>query len=174
LIDVTLTNREYHECMVLGADTVKVCEMQGFKPRLENKKQSRVEANQLGFMAEFAVAKVFDLDKPGLNITSDGGADLWWNDRSIDVKFTNRLDDGLLIFDSEDSFGADLAVLVAKTPRKKVFRVLGWVDKDTFVSGNVSHDFGYGPRLVMKADDLFPVEEMWLRMIKMRLEINND
>ena len=52
---VKLSRQDIHSSEVMGADTVKLCEMQGFSPRLENDRQSRVEANIYGFKAEFAV-----------------------------------------------------------------------------------------------------------------------
>ena len=63
-------------------DTVALCKMQGFPPRLENKNQTREEANALGFKAEFAVARLLGTSLPTINIVTDGGVDLWF-DRCI-------------------------------------------------------------------------------------------
>lgn len=87
---VKLSKQDAHACELMGADTVKLCEMQGFPPRLDNERQSRVEANIYGFKAEFAVARVLGVDPPTVNVLTDGGIDLWFDDISIDVKFTNR------------------------------------------------------------------------------------
>ena len=76
---IKLSRQDVHTCSVMGADTVKLCEMQGFSPRLNNKNQSRVEANIYGFKAEFAVARLFNLELPTINVVSDGGVDLWFD-----------------------------------------------------------------------------------------------
>jgi len=160
---VKLSQADVHTCEVLGADTVKLCEMQKFKPRLENDKQSRIEANVYGFKAEFAVARLFGLELPTLNVTSDHGVDLWWNDVSIDVKFTNR-DDGDLIFDSVRKFKSRVAILVAKTDDDSVMRIKGWCGHKQFSMDAIATDFGHGPRLYMPSIHLKPIEQLWLKM----------
>ena len=87
---IKLSNKDVHTCSTMGADTVKLCEMQGFKPRLNNSNQTRIEANIYGYKAEFAVARLFNIELPTINVVSDGGVDLWLEDLSIDVKFTNK------------------------------------------------------------------------------------
>ena len=65
---VRLNKQDTHASELMGADTVKLCEMQGFPPRLENEQQSRAEANIYGFKAEFAVARVLGVDPPTVNV----------------------------------------------------------------------------------------------------------
>lgn len=158
---VELSKADVHRAEVLGRDTVKLCEMQGFKPRLENDAQDRVEANQWGFKAEFAVARLFNLDPPDLTVVTDGGVDLWMGDLSIDVKFTNKTF-GPLVFDSMEKFKADIAVLVGRGGTDNELSVNGFVLRKVFEDSAVEHDFGYGKRLVMKADDMKPIERLWL------------
>jgi len=164
---IHLTKKDAHESALMGADTVKLCEMQGFPPRLENDKQSRVEANIYGFKAEFAVARLLGLDPPVVNVLTDGGVDLWFDDVSIDVKLTNR-ENGPLVFDSIDKFQADCAVLVAKTSHPAKMQVLGFVTKKLFELQSYSHDFGYGQRLVMNAESMKPIEKLWKKMMERR------
>ena len=72
-----LSKQDSHTCQLMGADTVKLCELQGFSPRLDNKKQSRTEANVYGFKAEFAIARLFNLDLPTVNVaTIDAALDV--------------------------------------------------------------------------------------------------
>jgi hypothetical protein len=162
---VTISKQDAHASKLMGADTVKLCEMQGFKPRLENENQSRVEANIYGFKAEFAVARLLDLDPPTLNVVTDGGVDLWFDDMSIDVKFTNQ-EFGPLIFDTITKFKAQLAVLVGRTEDPNVMRVNGWIDRKTFKHKATSHDFGYGDRLVMGVEELLPIEQLWRKFME--------
>jgi len=166
---VRLSKRDAHASRLMGADTVKLCEMQGFEPRLENDKQSRVEANIYGFKAEFAVARLFDLDPPTVNVLTDGGADLWFDEVSIDVKFTNS-SGGPLIFDNIDKFKAQCAVLVYKTDDENVMHIGGWMSRKEFSETARKHDFGYGERLVVDSKNLRPVETLWRKMMVTRYQ----
>ncbi len=164
---IRLSKQDTHASELMGADTVKLCEMQGFPPRLENEEQSRVEANIYGFKAEFAVARVLGVDPPTVNVLTDGGIDLWFDDISIDVKFTNR-DGGPLIFDNQEKFKADCAVLVSKTDDPVAMRICGAIGRKTFLAHAKTHDFGYGKRLVMEAGDLRPIDWLWRHLVERR------
>jgi hypothetical protein len=161
---VTISKQDDHTATLMGLDTVKLVEMQGVSPRLENNAQSRQEANIWGFKAEFAVARLFDIEPPTVNVVTDNGVDLWMDDISIDVKFSNK-ERGPLIFDTADKFKADVAVLVGRTDKDRTLRVNGWVSKQTFVDHAVAHDFGYGERLKMDVSDIDPIEVLWRKMM---------
>lgn len=166
---IKLSKQDVHSSEIMGADTVKLCEMQGFKPRLENDRQSRVEANVYGFKAEFAVARLLGVETPTVNVVSDGGVDLWFEGVSIDVKFNNA-EFGNLIFDNMDKFKSKIAVLVGKTQDPTVMRVNGWIGRTKFKGSNVPMDFGYGPRLVMKHHDLLEIETLWKVLMEYRFK----
>lgn len=168
---VTVSRKDSHTATLMGLDTVKLVEMQGVSPRLENKNQSRKEANIWGFKAEFAVARLLNTELPIVNVATDGGVDLWFDDVSIDVKFSNK-ERGPLIFDNIEKFQADLAVLVGKTDEENVLRVNGWVDKGRFEREAQSRDFGYGPRLKMDYSDLDPIESLWRKLMARRFRYN--
>jgi hypothetical protein len=170
---VRLTKKDILTSEVLGADTVKLCEMAGFNPRLENDKQSRVEANQWGFKAEFAVARLFDLEPPTLTVTTDGGADLWVGDITIDVKLTNQ-EWGPLIFDSMPKFRANVAVLVGRTKDDEVVNVIGWSSREAFKEHYNKKDFGFGDRLYVDAQDLAPIEQLWLSFSEIKYGVQDD
>ena len=87
---VRLSRQDSHTSEIMGADTVALCKMQGFNPRLENERQSREEANAFGYKAEFAVARLFNAEPPVINVLSDGGVDLWLDGIPVDVKFTTK------------------------------------------------------------------------------------
>jgi len=97
-----LTPKDHHDSILLGQDTVKLCEMQGIVPRMKDKKgmATRTENNITAFKAEFLFARLFNLPPPVVNVLSDGGIDFWLEEISIDVKCSSR-EDGPLIFDSE-------------------------------------------------------------------------
>lgn len=168
---IRLSRSDVHASTLMGTDTVKLCEMQGFPPRLENDKQSRVEANILGFKAEFAVARLYDLEPPTVNVVTDGGVDLWMGDLSIDVKLTNR-QGGPLIFDSMEKFKADCAVLVSRTFQHDVMRVEGCISRSKFEELAKKKDFKYGERLYMESKDLYSPQWLWRQgaLLKFKIE----
>ena len=155
---VRLSNQELHEATHLGIDTDAVCQkLMGFKPR--DPGSDKVQSEIDGARAEYAVAKLYDLDRPTLNILGDGGKDLWFGGLSIDVKFTNTDD---LIFDDVDAFKADVAVLVKNygdDPRSLV--VVGCVSRGEFAANSETQQRKYGTKLCMKASDLAPPESLW-------------
>ena len=157
---IQLSPKDSHTASTLGADTVALCKMQGFNPRLENASQSREEANAFGYKAEFAVARLFNCEPPVLNVLSDGGIDLWIGNVSVDVKFTNK-EYGSLIFDNLDKFRAQIAILVGRTDDPNVMRVNGWMSKKNFAARCQSKNFGYGDRLIVEWDNLNSIESLW-------------
>lgn len=160
------------ECM--GRDTVALCDkLMGFKPRLENEKQSRVDANIMGYKAEIAVARLLDIDLPVINVMTDGGVDLWFDDVAIDVKFTNK-EFGPLIFDSMAKFKADVAVLVGATSDPSVMRINGAFPRSEFEWAAERKDFGYGQREIVEAENVYPIEWLWLTLMKKRYGAKND
>lgn len=158
---IRLSKADMHESRMLAVDTVALLEHMGKGPRLENPRQERVNANWWGFMAEFAVCRVFGLELPRLNVATDGGVDLWLGDISVDVKFsqTNKL-----IFDSEEKFRANVALLVVPGGEADVLELAGWIGRTAFLENCGKHDFGYGERLVMDADNLNEVCRLWHRI----------
>jgi hypothetical protein len=166
-VKIKLSSREMHECQILGQDTVKICKIQNLSPRLDTPDENRVLSNVQGFRAEYAVAKIFGCDLPTLNVVTDGGVDLWIDDLSVDVKLTKK-PDGDLIFDSFDSFKADISILVALTDVDNVVDILGWIDKSNFESVAQDRDYGYGSRKVVESVGLHPIETLWSEVIDSR------
>jgi len=164
---IQLSPKDSHTASLMGADTVALCVMQGFSPRLENASQSREEANVFGYKAEFAVARLFHCEPPVLNVLSDGGVDLWIDGFSIDVKFTNK-EFGPLIFDNLEKFRSNIAVLVGKTDDPNVMRINGWISRKEFSARHQTDDFGYGPRMVVKYGDLHPIESLWKKFSELK------
>ena len=158
---IRLSKQDLHEANLLAQDTVFLLEKLGVSPRLENERQSRVEANKLGFMAEFAVCRLFDTEAPRLNIATDGGLDLWLDDVAVDVKFTKT---SKLIFDSQGKFKAQVAILATTTDQHDCMKLLGWVGRTEFLEICETHDFGYGERLVMEASELRPLQQLWQKI----------
>lgn len=167
LLLIRLSRQDLHNARMAGNDTVALCRLQKITPRLENPKQSREDANALGFKAEYAVARVLQVEPPGVNVGSDFGIDLWFDDISIDVKLTNY-PKGDLIFDSADKFKAKVAVLVEPTNDPAVMSIDGWMTRKEFISLATEKDFGHGLRLVVPNASLRPIEELWFHLQSIR------
>ena len=75
-----------------------------------------------------------------------------------------------MIFDNQQKFKADCAVLVSKTDDPVAMRIWGAIGKKTFVAHAKTHDFGYGERLVMEASELRPVEWLWRHLAERRFK----
>jgi len=170
---IKLSRKDSHTSEIMGADTVALCKMQNFQPRLENEAQSREEANAFGYKAEFAVARLFDVEPPVINVLSDGGVDLWIQDTSIDVKFTNQ-EYGPLIFDSMAKFRAEIAILVGRTDDEDVMRINGWMSRKEFKTCYEKTDFGYGTRLTVEHNNLHPIETLWRHFMERRFGVNDE
>ena len=164
---IKLTQKEMHECQILGQDTVKICKMQKLPPRLDTSDENRVISNVQGFRAEYAVAKVFGCDLPTLNVVTDGGVDLWIDDLSVDVKLTKK-PEGDLIFDDFTKFNSDISILVSTTNDDSVYDVIGWIDRQSFEAEAKDMDYGYGPRKVVEGKNLMPIENLWREVVDSR------
>jgi hypothetical protein len=154
-IVVRLSEQELHEATQLGRDTDAICALQKLKPR---QKAGKLAKEIDGARAEFAVAKLYGLDKPRLNIVGDDHKDLWIGDLSIDVKHTATAD---LIFDSMGHFKADLAVLVHDAGSPHSLLVVGCISRAQFEAKARSEQRLHGMRLCLKAEELSPPESLW-------------
>ena len=156
-MQIKLSKPELHKAECLGRDTVAICKMMKFDPRLENDNQSRIDANILGYKAEIAIAKLYGLEYPTLNVVSDGGLDLWLGNFSIDSKWTSTSD---LIFDSMEKFESDFAVGVTSVS-DDVMQIHGFVSRRKFKRFAVVKNYKYGERLTMPLADLASPELLW-------------
>lgn len=165
-ITVVLNKRDEHHARMKGADTVAICRAMNFQPRNETMGEVTRESGTIdGFRSEYAVARLFELDEPEINIESDNGIDFFIGDTTVDVKCT-RMKDPALIFDSMDKFKADVAILTSVTGDTSPIQVWGWITPAKFQELAHHHNFGYGDRLVMNASDLLPIESFWLNLQK--------
>ena len=168
-----LSAKDYHDSILMGQDTVKLCEMQGIVPRMTDRKgmKSRTENNILAFKAEFLFARLFNLPLPVVNVLSDGGIDFWLGDISVDVK-CNSHPAGLLIFDSEKSFAAKVAVLYGATDDSRILKLHGCIGRRSFFERAYKKDFGYGERFVLNSQDLDPIEKLWRHYVEKTLLVS--
>lgn len=162
---VKLSKSDCHAATILAQDVVRMKELQSVPTKEMN--LSRLDSNVLGFMAEFAVARVFDCEPPRLTFVNDGGIDLWIDDVSIDVKVSKEAT-GNLIFDDLDKFRAMVAVFVSSLG-DGVFNIQGWISRQAFVNSCNYRDFGYGQRVYVSCDQLLPIGSLWEKIIERRM-----
>lgn len=168
-----LTAKDHHDAILMGQDTVRLCEMQGIVPRMTDKKgmETRTKNNILAFKAEFLFARLFGLPLPVVNVLSDGGIDFWLGETPIDVKCSSHTN-GPLIFDSEESFAAKVAVLYGATDDPKILKLHGCIGRKAFFKHAYKKDFGYGERFVMNIDSLYPIEKLWRYHVEKNLSVS--
>ena len=141
----------------------------------ENKKQYEVvdkkfdrnnssySVNLMGQLGEMACGKGLGLQVDrSISPSGDDGHDLSTPlGKNIQVK-TSTLDK--LIFNAPELFVSDYAVLVQFFGDKQLphvdskFTILGWTTRELFLANHYKHDYGYGIRLVMDANQLQPIE----------------
>lgn len=123
------------------------------------------EIHHSGLLAELAVAKFLGVPMhTALTMFGDGGTDLEYNGRTIQVKQTNfreEVSNGTkyLVFNKLEDFNTNFAVLCT-TDSPSSMRIDGVVSKKKFVEGHTTHDFTYGLRYVYPAKKLAPIEKL--------------
>jgi hypothetical protein len=141
----------------------------------ENKKQYEVtdkkfdrnnssySVNLMGQLGEMACGKGLGLQVDRtVTPSGDNGHDLSTAlGKNIQVK-TSTLPQ--LIFNAPELFVSDYAVLVQFFGDKQLphvdskFSLIGWTTRELFLANHYKHDYGYGIRLVMDANQLQPIE----------------
>ena len=71
-------------------------------------------------------------------------------------------------------FKADVAVLVGATDDPAVMRINGAYPRSKFEWDCERKDFGYGEREFMEAENIYPIEWLWLTLMKKRHGVKND
>lgn len=167
MIKVKLTQQEISRCTQMANLRSQLARASG----VQDQKRARLDGFDIdltGIKAELAVSKVLGVTYDISNLGIDSGADLWFDDVSIDVKATMR-DGDRLLFKSESAFRSDLAVLVYPTDDACIMKVCGGSSRKTFLEKAKQQDLGYGPSLYLDNFHLTPIEEIWLFLMRRRL-----
>jgi hypothetical protein len=164
-VKVKLSDADSHAATVLAQDVVRMKELQGIPTKEMN--LSRIDSNVLGFMAEFAVARVLGCEPPRLTFVNDGGIDLWVDDVSIDVKVSKE-PTGNLIFDDTEKFRAKVAVFVSSLGDNQ-FQIHGWISRQAFINSCNYRDFGYGERVFVSCDKLNSMGSLWEKITERKM-----
>jgi len=128
-----------------------------------DRNNSSYSVNLMGQLGELACGKGLGLQVDRtITPSGDNGHDLVTPlGKNIQVK-TSTLPQ--LIFNAPELFVSDVAVLVQFFGDKQLphvdsrFELVGWVTREVFLANHYKHDYGYGTRLVMDANQLQPIE----------------
>ena len=131
------------------------------------KAHSDFEVMLAGLMGEYAVGKTLDV---AIDVHhhqgGDGGKDLIYKSQSVQVK-TSSMDK--LIFNKDDrALKADIAILTQVVGPCRV-RMHGWITAELFRINCYQHDFGYGERDVVDANNLQSMESL----LEMKSDVDN-
>jgi hypothetical protein len=115
----------------------------------------------LGLLAEMAVAEYFQVSiNEAFFVGGDGQKqDVVVAGYSTAIKYRTYTW-GDLFFNRIDDFRDDLAILVVPGESLLSPRIVGWTTRSIFVARHQVQDFGYGPRVTLSQDELFPIEQL--------------
>jgi len=165
---VTLTKAEISQCKQAAALRWQLARASGVVNQRKDTDSSDDDVDYLGIRGELAVAKVLGCDYTPSALGIDEGIDMFINDLSIDVKSTFH-QSGKLLFKSIPAFKSDIAILVTATAWEEKMNVCGWVSLGRFKEKAEESDFGKGTCWTMDQDQLAPLKNLWLKIIKEKL-----
>lgn len=164
MVDLILTPLELIRCAHVAELHQKTKQARVDAGQLQNRRFSDLddfEAHYIGLLGEAAVSRILGVRmREDVTVAGDGAVDLVVRGQTIQVK-TRKIDHAamLLPFNSLRDFSADWAVCCALASPCHV-RVYGFISREAFAQVHHTRDFGYGPRCVVPASTLEPVEDM--------------
>ena len=168
MISVRLTPPEMSKCVQMANLRAQLARASGVKDQ-KRSHDSGFDIDLVGIKAELATSKVLGVEYDVHNLGIDDGADMWFDNISIDVKATMREGDRLL-FKAESAFRASIAILVHATDEADVMQVRGGASRKTFFDRARQQDLGYGPSFYLDNSNLTPIEDIWLFLMQHRLK----
>ena len=158
---ITLTETEFHfiEMLARGRHFLKDIVIPNRK--LEHWNNSQHEADILGVMGEYAVAKYLKIPiDTEVNLQGDGGEiDLWLGDWSIQVKAT-KYKSGRLVFNTKEEMKALIDILTICDIKEKSVDIVGYLSHRELTQKMYEEDLGFGLRYCVNQSDLKKIE--WL------------
>ena len=159
-----LTDAEIAAAHQWVADKLRIKDTHDIRDKKFDRNNSSQGVSLIGIMGEIAGCHALNTE-PNLwvMIGGDDGTDcsaygLYWQIKTSSLR--------ALIFNSQEDFLADAALLVRHLADKHsvaddpTFEIVGGVSRKRFMRQHFEHDYGYGMRLVMNADDLTPLDKL--------------
>ena len=160
-MEITLTNREYKfvEMLAKGRHFMKDIVIPDRK--LDRWNNTQHEADLLGVMGEYVVAKYLKIPlDTEVNLQGDGGeVDLWLGDWSIQVKST-KYKSGRLVFNSKKEIKALIDVLTICTIETKTVDIVGYISHKDLLRKMYEKNLGHGVRYCIDQSHLTDIS--WL------------
>lgn len=130
---------------------------------LPNRARDPYTAFRYGLRGEWAVSDALELERRGPVIGSDGGTDLIApNGQSLAVRYRNRIDGALMVFESHP-VRADVMILCVCAGIGTV-RIVGAISTVRFYADAQRCDYGHGPTCSVEQEQLTPWESAAIRL----------
>jgi hypothetical protein len=160
----TLTDQEIWAANDWVERKLRVKETHDIRDKKFDRNNTSQGVSLIGIMGEIAGCRALRTE-PNLEVMigGDDGRDCKAFGLSWQIKTSGLR---ALIFNSADDFVADAALLVRHLADKHsvaddpTFEIMGGVSRKRFLRTHFLHDYGYGERLVMNADDLTPLVKL--------------
>lgn len=157
---IDLTGHELEKCDILAK--MRNTKKENVKSRRIDQNRSDYDIHFMGLLGEMAVAKYLGI---GVDVNhningGDKGNDFIYQGKKVDVKYTDEIDNPLLVFNNLYRFKSTFAILTRPVEKHCRHRVLieGWTDKHHFRELAFKKDFGYGNRCCLERQNLFNIE----------------
>lgn len=129
------------------------------------------ERNYKGIKGAYAVSKFLECDfDRELWKGKDNGWDIKYRGVPLEVKNLQLY----LAFNNLNHFKCDVAVLVNPIKDSEKVKLVGWTDKNNFIKNNFKMNFGYGDRLCINHESMFPMEDLKNLDLKREFILNDD
>ena len=123
--------------------------------------KSKFLVDVVGIKGEAAVAKYLGvkIDR-SIQDKGDGGRDLTWKGRSIQVKTSFPADTLHLLVNDSDSLKCDYLIFVVTDEVTPKARIYGWIKTVDFLQTATIKNMGYGDRMAMPIERLHPMSTL--------------
>jgi len=159
-----LTDTEIAAAHQWVADKLRIKQAHDIRDKKFDRTNSSQGVSLIGIMGEIAGCRALNTE-PNLAVMigGDDGTDCDAYGLSWQIKTSSLR---ALIFNAEQDFVADAALLVRHLADKysvadnPTFEIIGGVSRKRFMREHFEHDYGYGARLVMNANDLTALDKL--------------
>ena len=111
-----------------------------------NSRKNSKKISYIGFLGEVIFADTFNLERPKLEEDKDKGIDFILNNKTYQIKTTDKLDFGLTLFPNE-RFISEYYVLINLNIKEKKAIINNQFSRRQIQEEYEEVDFGYGKRL---------------------------
>ena len=163
-MNIKLSKKDFHDANKIAKGRMMTAKSWNLTNQQQDKTRSNADIEKIGVYGEYVVALAYDLNTPDC-CGFDDGIDLWFGDKTIQVK-TTYYEHGHLLFKAKEKFVADFAVLVAETSCQRTFKIIGATSRKKFYELCFKKDFGNGDIYALHQEDLAKPEIFWRYLIE--------